>query len=481
MHDTAMMLSERRRALLVLNGVGLLISAALSGWVYFFFLLGAIDLWPIVQDVPVEIGGDSRAWNMAHLEGITNGLLLIGIAAAAPFFRLGARAQTWLFWSALVFAWLFTLPAIANAVFSTRGLEFGGGPFPGDVTINNIIYLFGWPPIIAVHIAFGLLAWGAWQKYSSLRTTDATPVMPGTSAPPGAPAPSGAAANTGGLIVRKIPFDFSEKIDPVWNAAKPEWSHMVNGASLAMPYLEPFMIRVVREALPQVADPALKEDLRGFIGQEGQHYQNHRRYNDLLKAKGYPELAAVEDAMSADYLRLQTKPLKWRVAYTAGFETMTIGITEWLIVNRSKLFGGADPSVTSLILWHMVEETEHKTVAFDLYRALYKDYPARIWGVLCASLHVVRFSRMAYIRMLKTDGRWSDPASRLRTLSTGLSFLWHVGRMLAGSMMPGYHPRRVTDPAWVAQWTSAYAHLPADHIPLLDTRNPEIPAQFAPA
>ncbi len=165
------MLSEKRRVLLVLNGVGLLISAALSGWLYFFFLLGAIDLWPLVTDIPVEIGGDRRAWNMAHLEGITNGLILIALAAVAPMVKLGAKGQTWLFWSSLTYAWLFTLPAIANAVFGTRGLEFGGGPFPGNVTINNIIYLFGWPPILAVHIGFGLFAWGAWQKYKSLEVS----------------------------------------------------------------------------------------------------------------------------------------------------------------------------------------------------------------------------------------------------------------------------------------------------------------------
>ena len=163
------MLSDQRRTLLVLNGAGLLISSALAGWIYFFFLLGAIDLWPIVTDIPIDIGGDRRAWNMAHMEGITNGILLLGLAAIAPFVRLGERGQAWLFWSALITTWLFTLPAIANAIFSTRGLEFGGGPFPGNVTINNIIYLSGWPPIIAVHFCFGLLAWGAWKHYKFLK------------------------------------------------------------------------------------------------------------------------------------------------------------------------------------------------------------------------------------------------------------------------------------------------------------------------
>jgi len=162
------MLSERRRTLLVLNGAGLIVAAVISGWCYFFFLLGAIDLWPIVVDVPADIGGDRRAWNMAHLEGITNGLMLFALAAVAPYVQLGRTATTVLFWSWLTFAWLFTLPAIANAIFSTRGLEFGGGPFPGDVTINNIIFIVGWPPMIGVHIGVALLIWGAWRHYAKL-------------------------------------------------------------------------------------------------------------------------------------------------------------------------------------------------------------------------------------------------------------------------------------------------------------------------
>ena len=146
------MMNERYRTLLVLNGLGLILSSILVGWFYFFFLLGAIDLWPFVTDVEANIPGDRRAWNMAHLEGITNGLLLMALAALAPYIRLPELGHKVLFWSWLAFAWLFTLPAIANAFFGTRSLEFGGGPFPGDVTINNIIFLAGWPAMIGVHI-----------------------------------------------------------------------------------------------------------------------------------------------------------------------------------------------------------------------------------------------------------------------------------------------------------------------------------------
>lgn len=280
------------------------------------------------------------------------------------------------------------------------------------------------------------------------------------------------------IIVRSIPFAFDEAINPVWHPASPEWSHMVNGASLAMPYLEPFLIKTVREALKHAGSTALKEDVYGFMAQEGQHYQSHRRYNELLK-RHYPDLAEVEAAMESDYRRFQSRSLRWRLAYTAGFETMTMGITEWLIKKRGELFCNADPAIASLVLWHMVEETEHKNVAFDLYNALFGSYWPRFWGLVCGTWHVATCSRKAYVRMLRRDGLWRQWRSRLRLLWMIARFVRHASPAMLQSLVPGYHPGKVKDPAWVAQWIGAYRNLPADCIPLLDTSDPEIPARFA--
>ena len=151
----------------MLNGIGLLISAAVSGWLHFFQLLGEIDLWPIINHVEAQVPGDSRAWIMAHLEGITNGILLMAIAASSGYLSLSRMHFNWLFYASLTFAWLFTLPAIANAWFGTRGLAMGGGPF-GDSLANDVIFLFGWPAMIGFHLAIILLLWGAWQHYRQL-------------------------------------------------------------------------------------------------------------------------------------------------------------------------------------------------------------------------------------------------------------------------------------------------------------------------
>ena len=116
------------------------------------------------------------------------------------------------------------------------------------------------------------------------------------------------------IQVRKIHFPFKEDRPAVWNAGAREWSHMLNGASLTMPYLEPFLVKNLREAIEHLQDPDLIEDAQGFIGQEAAHYTNHRRYNDMLKRVGYPELSEVEAGFKRGYDRISKRSLAWRLA-----------------------------------------------------------------------------------------------------------------------------------------------------------------------
>jgi predicted metal-dependent hydrolase len=284
------------------------------------------------------------------------------------------------------------------------------------------------------------------------------------------------AVNLSKIVTRRIPFEFPVDMQPHWIPAKPELSHMMNGASLTMPYLEPFLIRTLREALQQVDDPALRADGEAFMSQEGQHFRAHRRYNDTLKHNGYPELAVIEVAMEDSYARLEKRSLPQRLAYSAGFESMTLGVTRWLIGERRALFAGADPRIVSFILWHMVEETEHKTVAFDIYQKVFGNYFTRMIGVLHGSLDVMRHSMRGYRLMLKKDGLWSDWRSRLRLAVQLAGFVRHVGPYLLRAMLPGHSPRFERDLDWVIEWI---ARFPADSesgvIPLVDTRHPDMP------
>jgi len=284
------------------------------------------------------------------------------------------------------------------------------------------------------------------------------------------------------LVVRKIDFQLSDNINPVWNPHKPEWSHMASGASLTMPHLEPFLIRTIREASKHVTDVELLQEMRDFNAQEAQHYQHHANFNQMLKDNGYAEVQTVEDRMAAQYRGFKNKSLKWRLAYTAGFETMTVGITEWLINDREFLFGGADEAVASFVLWHMVEETEHKNVAIDAYYHLFpKCYFSRLWGMAVATAHVALTSRRSYKLMLKKDGRWFKLSSRWAVWKMVARFAYKIAPAMLRALRPSYHPMQVADPKWVQQWVEEFTSLPEGYVPLLDTGRSDIPPTFAHA
>ena len=156
---TIIAMPERLRALLFLNGVGLFAFALFVGWQWFVALLGQLIVWPILPPIEVHVPGDARAWRMVHMEAITHGLLLMAWGLGGPFIRLTPLWHRIFFWSAITTAWLFTVPAYFNAIFGTRGLAMGGGPFKGGLA-NDIIFLFGWPPLIAVHLTLILAAIG---------------------------------------------------------------------------------------------------------------------------------------------------------------------------------------------------------------------------------------------------------------------------------------------------------------------------------
>ena len=281
------------------------------------------------------------------------------------------------------------------------------------------------------------------------------------------------------IIVRPFAFEFPDDLDPVWVPHKNARSHLFNGISLTMPYLEPYMIKTNQEASAYISEPELLEDMRGFNGQEARHYQCHRRINELLRANGYPEFAGVEARLAASYDRLSKKSLRTRLAYNAGFETMTNGFTHWLISKRIQLFAGASPHLTSFWLMHMVEETEHKTVAFDAYMAYSGQYLPRAIGVFHGSFHVVGFAVIGMLVALKKDGKLYRPKWIAEIVREIFAVIRNVGPYFLRALLPSYNPRCEDDPKWMKDWIAGHASLPSDApLPLVDTDHPDMPVPF---
>ena len=281
------------------------------------------------------------------------------------------------------------------------------------------------------------------------------------------------------IVIRDFSFDFPADLDPVWVPGNPVRSHLFNGFSMTMPYLEPFLIRAILKAKKHITDPELLDDMSGFNRQEGNHYKCHRRYNELIKANGYPELEELEKRMTEDYARLETRSLRTQLAYGAGFESMTNGFTHWLISKRVGLFAGASRHVSSFWLMHMIEEAEHKTVAFDAYMAYSGQYLPRALGVLHGTGHILSLGIRGMLGCLKKDKILYRPSTFFNILKEFFLFIVNVGPFCFRALLPGFNPRKERDPQWMKDWVKGYATLPEGApIPLLDTSNPNMPVPF---
>lgn len=195
------------------------------------------------------------------------------------------------------------------------------------------------------------------------------------------------------LQVRKMRFAFADDDVPfLWNPANPAFSGMANAVSFLAIAFEKMIGSMIPEAMPLIADPAVAEEAQAFVRQEGQHSMAHRQHAKGL-IKSYPALKETLDQVIAAFDDLTaSKPLKYRLAYTADLEATFTPVFKLMLDHDDTLFAPGDDRVASLFLWHFVEEVEHRSSALIIYDAIVDDpwYRMRVapsifkhvWGVL---------------------------------------------------------------------------------------------------
>jgi predicted metal-dependent hydrolase len=147
-------------------------------------------------------------------------------------------------------------------------------------------------------------------------------------------------------------------------------SHLVAALSAVFPDGEDYFVRSVRHYRADVTDPVLKQQVAGFIGQEAMHGREHRAFNDRLAQLGYPTKLTERFVKAGLGLRTRILPAEHNLAATAALEHFTATLAELLLTNEQMRADIGDDAVRSLFVWHALEESEHKAVAFDVYRAI---------------------------------------------------------------------------------------------------------------
>lgn len=240
-----------------------------------------------------------------------------------------------------------------------------------------------------------------------------------------------------------------------WCANDPFETTFLNALSLLFPEGERFFVDSVKQHKDLVTDPELSRAIVGFIGQEAMHGKEHRAFNELLVAHGYTEAPRVEKKLRG-FLRLVRKTLSPRsqLAATCALEHFTAMLAEALLQDE-RMRDELDPSVRPLWLWHALEESEHKAVAFDVYIAARGGYVRRVsimlltTAVFFAAQALVHARLMATRRVLWKPWRWVRGATRF--------WIWpgYLTRLVPAYLAyfrPGFHPNDRDTRALLQSW-----------------------------
>ena len=244
----------------------------------------------------------------------------------------------------------------------------------------------------------------------------------------------------------KLDFGLDGDIPQYWFGGDPFKTRLFDAMSTIFPEGERFFISCVRDFRDQVTDPQLRQDIKDFMRQEGQHGVVHSQYNERLKAQGIDvdALEAFEHRMLFDFERKYFSA-EQTLAETAAAEHMTAIMAHGFFA-RKEVLESADPRMRALYAWHAMEEVEHKAVAFDVMQKVAKvGYLRRVIALVLVTtgfnihcLHTTNY-------MLKVDG--FSGLQRFKLITKGLWWLFKPGGLYTSMarhylqyFKPGFHP-----------------------------------------
>jgi len=260
--------------------------------------------------------------------------------------------------------------------------------------------------------------------------------------------------------VRKVEIDFSDAAVH-WNPDQPEWAHIWNAMSTAVPALEQNLIEVVRAMRDQLGDaasPALRKDADMFMAQEGRHFRMHMKWNQKLVKAGYGEdFEAAEKKLRADYDKfLNVKGLKFNMVYCEGFETFGPVLANLFFDRSADMMKDWHEPSCHLWRWHIAEEYEHRTVCNYLYKERWGGYWMRIYGLWYASFHLFAYALSVAYRMTRRDLRTGAITGSVRSHLRYANAVWRIVKgvfpdVIRNAHRPGYDPALLPPPPMVME------------------------------
>lgn len=274
-----------------------------------------------------------------------------------------------------------------------------------------------------------------------------------------------AASNDKIIKPRRMDFDMAQLQERYFFRNNPILSTLMYALSASFPDGERFFIDSVRHYQKDIDDPVLAKQIRGFIGQEAHHSRIHDDFNARAGELGIA-MDRVEKHFKRrlDMARKRMTPAQ-QLAITAALEHVTATLAQWTLENPQAGIGDSDNSpLREMLIWHAMEEIEHKAVAFDVYRATVDNEAMRI---TVAKLVFRTF--WVQMAIAQTILLW-----RARTLPSmhhireAWQFMWGENGFRAWAapefkryLMTGFHPNDINQDHLLEEWRDSYPEVAA--------------------
>lgn len=258
---------------------------------------------------------------------------------------------------------------------------------------------------------------------------------------------------------RNLRFDFDDRIPRHWLGGRRSVTTFLDNLSVFFPPGERFFIEAVRAHRDHATAEPLASQVHAFIAQEGFHSREHVRYNAMLERRGYPA-EAMERRVEALLRRVRRRSTRrFQLAVTCALEHFTSLMAYPLLADEREL-SGADPTMAALWRWHAAEESEHKAVAFDVYKAAGGPYSERALAMIAAT--VVFWAKVIEHQaiMMRVDGTSRSPrewAALAWFLFVNPGGMRRVLRLYFAYFRPGFHPNDLDSTEVFESWLRAQA------------------------
>lgn len=253
---------------------------------------------------------------------------------------------------------------------------------------------------------------------------------------------------------RRLHFDLPQQAHKFWNANCPAKTYFFDALGMVVPAFERLGIVSILHFREQLQGQAVYSRVKGFIGQEASHSAVYLHYNKMLESHGYEVSRLEKRNIRFFYLFSKICSKKFLLANTIAVEHLT-AVWSHCVLSDPFWFEKADPTLTAIWRWHAIEEIEHKSVAFDVYRAVNGGYLTRIAGMLMVTMSLTYFmARNMWHMMGKDKKRWDIRlwGKMLKTYWGSKGFLRQAIKPYLAYFKPSFHPWGQDDMHLIESW-----------------------------